>query len=59
MNNPLPRMKRDWEEMTPREKALATTITLGVTLINPLYPLTYLVAYTAYSAGKADDQEGS
>ena len=55
MKNPLPRMKADWEEMTPRQKAMAVTLTLGVTLINPLYPVVYGVTYAAYSAAKENN----
>lgn len=57
MRNPWNKIKADWAELTPAGKAWAVTLTVGVTAINPLYPLVYGATYAAYTAAQEDDSE--
>ena len=55
--NPLPRMKREWDSMSEREKAMAVAFGVTISIINPLYPLIYGAKYTAFQAKyEAEDQ---
>ena len=50
-------MKREWDGMSPREKAMAAALGFTVTVINPLIPVVYGVTYAAYQAKyEAEDE---
>jgi len=50
MNNPFKAIQQDFDEMTPRQKALAAACVVFAGAVNPLALAAYASVYTIYSA---------